>query len=82
MTPSPISVILIFTPILVFAEKEIPTEIRTEARELEHEVEMEIKPPGDDAAVDDEFANIGSREPKVCVTTSRDPSSRLKQFAK
>ena len=74
--------LLIFTPILVFAEKEIPTEIRTEARELEHEVEMEIKPPGDDAAVDDEFANIGSREPKVCVTTSRDPSSRLKQFAK
>ena len=28
------------------------------------------------------FCIIGLREPKVCITTSRDPSSRLKQFAK
>jgi len=35
-----------------------------------------------EAAIDDEYASLGLREPKVCVTTSRDPSSRLKQFAK
>ena len=31
--------------------------------------------------VDDEYAAAGGREPRVCVTTSRDPSSRLRQFA-
>lgn len=31
--------------------------------------------------VDDEYASAGYRDPKVCVITSRDPSSRLRQFA-
>lgn len=30
--------------------------------------------------VDDEYALVGVRDPKVCITTSRDPSSRLRQF--
>lgn len=34
------------------------------------------------SAIDDEYAQAGVRDPKICVTTSRDPSSRLKQFAK
>lgn len=34
------------------------------------------------SAIDDEYALSGVRDPKVCVTTSRDPSTRLKQFAK
>ena len=32
--------------------------------------------------IDDEYAHAGERDPKVLVTTSRDPSSRLTQFAK
>jgi U3 small nucleolar ribonucleoprotein protein IMP4 len=32
--------------------------------------------------VDDEYARAAERDPKVVVTTSRDPSSRLAQFAK
>lgn len=32
--------------------------------------------------IDDEYAKAGMYDPKVCVTTSHDPSSRLKQFAK
>lgn len=32
--------------------------------------------------VDDEYAMAGTRDPKICVTTSRGPSSRLKQFSK
>jgi len=59
--------------------KSIPTEILGEARELQHELENDVAPKG---SVDDEYASVGLREPKVCVTTSRDPSSRLKQFAK
>jgi U3 small nucleolar ribonucleoprotein protein IMP4 len=32
--------------------------------------------------IDDEYARAGVYDPKVLVTTSRDPSSRLQQFAK
>ena len=31
---------------------------------------------------DDEYATAGVKDPKILVTTSRDPSSRLQQFAK
>jgi U3 small nucleolar ribonucleoprotein protein IMP4 len=65
----------------------VPTEMRNEARELSHELDMDLNRLGDSVeddkqAIDDEYALIGIREPKVCITTSRDPSSRLKQFAK
>ena len=32
--------------------------------------------------VDDEYANAGIEEPTILITTSRNPSSRLSQFAK
>lgn len=32
-------------------------------------------------AIDDEYRNAGIFDPKIAITTSRDPSSRLKQFA-
>jgi hypothetical protein len=32
--------------------------------------------------VDDEYSKAGMRDPKILITTSRDPSSRLMQFAK
>jgi len=32
--------------------------------------------------IDDEYARAGIRDPKIIITTSRDPSSRLKIFAK
>ena len=63
--------------------KPIPTELRGEEASLRHEVGLE-----DDATavvkshVDDEYGLAGTRDPKICVTTSRDPSSRLKQFMK
>lgn len=31
---------------------------------------------------DDEYSNSGIKDPKILITTSRDPSSRLQQFAK
>ena len=33
-------------------------------------------------SVDDEYKWGGVEDPKIMVTTSRDPSSKLKQFAK
>jgi len=62
--------------------KQIPTEIVSDARMLHHSLEMDIKQIDQAQSVDDEYAKVGLYEPKVCVTTSRDPSSRLKQFAK
>lgn len=32
--------------------------------------------------IDDEYANAGIEDPRVLITTSRDPSSKLAQFAK
>ena len=63
--------------------KPIPTELRRDERALRNAVELE-----DDntavarTSVDDEYARAAFREPRVLVTTSRDPSSRLTQFAK
>jgi U3 small nucleolar ribonucleoprotein protein IMP4 len=59
----------------------IPTEIAQDARQLYHEIEMDV-PANKKQVIDDEYAKVGLYEPRVCVTTSRDPSSRLKQFAK
>mmetsp|Transcript_8649 Transcript_8649/g.19004 ORF Transcript_8649/g.19004 Transcript_8649/m.19004 type:complete len:286 (-) Transcript_8649:208-1065(-) len=61
--------------------KSIPTEIRPEARKLNNELSLDVNPL-DSVDIDDEYSNMGAREPKVCITTSRDPSSRLKQFSK
>ena len=61
--------------------KSIPTELVKESRKLYNEMELDIKDQGE-PSIDDEYAKIGLRDPKVCVTTSRDPSSKLKQFAK
>ena len=32
--------------------------------------------------IDDEYSMAGLKDPKILITTSRDPSSRLQQFAK
>lgn len=63
--------------------KPIPTELRGDEAQLRKEIELE----DDNTAVprshiDDEYAHAGEADPKVLLTTSRDPSSRLIQFAK
>ena len=60
--------------------KAIPTELHNEARDLYRETEVDIEKSSN--LIDDEYAQAGARDPKVCVTTSRDPGTRLKQFAK
>ena len=69
------------------SQTSVPTELRHEARALSKELDMDLtrlesRAENEKQAVDDEYAQVGLREPKVCITTSRDPSSRLKQFAK
>ena len=63
--------------------KPIPKELRREEAELRSEVELEDENTAVPRShIDDEYANASEREPKVLITTSRDPSSRLIQFAK
>mmetsp|Transcript_32908 Transcript_32908/g.71771 ORF Transcript_32908/g.71771 Transcript_32908/m.71771 type:complete len:295 (-) Transcript_32908:8-892(-) len=65
--------------------KPIPTELRGEAGALKSEIALEDEQTAEYGArshVDDEYAKAGEVEPKVMLTTSRDPSSRLAQFAK
>lgn len=63
--------------------KPIPHDLRHDEAQLRREVELE----DDNTAVtrnhiDDEYAHAGEVDPKVLITTSREPSSRLTQFAK
>ncbi|XP_027203696.2 U3 small nucleolar ribonucleoprotein IMP4 [Dermatophagoides pteronyssinus] len=63
--------------------KKIPTDLKNDALSLQNTLEW------DDQASelvtsheDDEYRWAGIEDPKVVITTSRDPSSRLKMFAK
>lgn len=63
--------------------KPIPTELKGEEEKIRKASELD----DDNTAVlrthvDDEYNKAGLRDPKVLITTSRDPSSRLKAFAK
>lgn len=65
------------------AGKKLPTELRASYDKLQSEVDQEdSKTEIQKTHVDDEYGDAGLEDPRVCVTTSRDPSSRLKQFAK
>lgn len=63
--------------------KPLPTEVRASYDKLQRAVDAEdTKTEAVRTHVDDEYGDAGLADPRVCVTTSRDPSSRLKQFAK
>uniref|UniRef100_A0A0N4ZJ98 Brix domain-containing protein n=1 Tax=Parastrongyloides trichosuri TaxID=131310 RepID=A0A0N4ZJ98_PARTI len=55
----------------------IPNDLKHEAVDILKDIEW-----GDEGnALDDEYRWAGVTDPKVVITTSRDPSSKLKQFA-
>ncbi|KAL5729122.1 hypothetical protein ACHQM5_002115 [Ranunculus cassubicifolius] len=63
--------------------KPIPTELRNEEAELRKQIDLE----DDQTAVpkshmDDEYATASLVDPKILITTSRNPSAPLAQFAK
>ncbi|CAG9320217.1 unnamed protein product [Blepharisma stoltei] len=63
--------------------KSIPTELRHEEAKLRNEIELEdINTAIPRNHMDDEYADAGAIEPKILMTTSRRPSSRLMQFLK
>lgn len=61
----------------------MPTELRREALALTKSMASDdTRTARPRSHVDDEYAMASLRMPKVCVSTSRDPSARLKAFAK
>ncbi|KAL7474695.1 hypothetical protein ACHAWX_000037, partial [Stephanocyclus meneghinianus] len=63
--------------------KPLPTELRAGYDKLKSEIDAEdAKHDRPASHVDDEYGDAGWNDPRVCMTTSRAPSSRLKQFAK
>jgi len=62
--------------------KPIPTELRKEEPELRKLLAYDDTKNEPTASIDDEYLNAGVKDPKVMLTTSHSPSSRLKQFAK
>jgi U3 small nucleolar ribonucleoprotein protein IMP4 len=65
------------------AGKALPTEVRASYDSLKPHIDAEdARTQEVRSHIDDEYAEAGLIEPRICVTTSRDPSSRLSQFAK
>ncbi|CAB4320381.1 unnamed protein product [Prunus armeniaca] len=63
--------------------KPIPTELRNEEAELRREIDLEDENTAVPRThIDDEYAKAAERDPKILITTSRNPSSPLVQFAK
>ncbi|CAG8719002.1 19371_t:CDS:2, partial [Gigaspora rosea] len=60
----------------------IPAELRYEATKLQKDLNFDEAQTEPSSHIDDEYARAGIYDPKVLITTSRDPSSRLAQFAK
>ena len=61
----------------------IPTELRKDALSIQKTLEWEGGGgEGLTTHRDDEYKWAGVEDPKIMITTSRDPSSRLKMFAK
>lgn len=62
--------------------KPIPHDLRSEATQLADALAYDEGLPAPRAAADDEYSLAGVTDPKIVITTSRDPSSRLQLFAK
>lgn len=62
--------------------KALPTELRNDARTIGKDLVLDEAQEDPHSHVDDEYAKVGTYDPKIVVTTSRDPSSRLLQFSK
>lgn len=67
----------------IAGNKAIPTELRGEDKKLRKTLDLaDDKTVHQNSHIDDEYAYVGVKDPRILVTTSRDPSSRLSQFVK
>jgi U3 small nucleolar ribonucleoprotein protein IMP4 len=63
--------------------KPIPTELRNEEAQLRREIDLEDENTAvPKTHIDDEYAFAAEKDPKILLTTSRNPSAPLQQFVK
>ncbi|OCF37057.1 U3 small nucleolar ribonucleoprotein IMP4 [Kwoniella heveanensis BCC8398] len=62
--------------------KSLPTELRNDAKSLGKDLVLDEAQADPGSHIDDEYAKVGTYDPKIVITTSRSPSSRLLQFTK
>ncbi|KAK1402979.1 U3 small nucleolar ribonucleoprotein IMP4 [Heracleum sosnowskyi] len=63
--------------------KPIPTELRNEEAALRQEIDHEDQNTAvPRSTIDDEYASANEKDPKILLTTSRNPSAPLTQFVK
>ncbi|XP_059629622.1 uncharacterized protein LOC132272504 [Cornus florida] len=63
--------------------KPIPTELRNEEAALRQEIDLKDEQTAVPRThIDDEYANASEQDPKILLTTSRNPSAPLTQFVK
>ncbi|XP_008788540.2 U3 small nucleolar ribonucleoprotein protein IMP4 [Phoenix dactylifera] len=63
--------------------KPIPTELRNEEAALRQEIDLEDEYTAVPRThIDDEYASASAKDPKILLTTSRNPSAPLTQFVK
>jgi U3 small nucleolar ribonucleoprotein protein IMP4 len=62
--------------------KPVPADLRDEADRWRAEAALDDAEHEAGASIDSEYANAGVNDPKILVTTSHDPSSKLTQFLK
>ena len=61
---------------------EVPNELKNDINELNKDFRFDISQSDPSTSIDDEYSKAGTYDPKVLITTARDPSSRLTQFSK
>ncbi|KAJ3552715.1 hypothetical protein NM688_g4007 [Phlebia brevispora] len=62
--------------------KPLPTELKKQAKDLGRDFAYDEAQADPTTHIDNEYSRAGILDPKIIVTTSRDPSSKLLQFAK
>ncbi|KXS10889.1 Brix-domain-containing protein [Gonapodya prolifera JEL478] len=62
--------------------KPIPYDLKQDGAQLTKDMMFDEDMDEPTSHIDDEYSTAGMRDPKILITTSRDPSSRLLQFAK
>ncbi|KIL70157.1 hypothetical protein M378DRAFT_156219 [Amanita muscaria Koide BX008] len=62
--------------------KSLPTELRKQATALGKDLAFDEAQAEPTSHIDNEYSRAGIQDPKIVITTSRDPSSKLLQFTK
>lgn len=62
--------------------RSLPTELKKDAKRLGKDLPFDEAQQDPTSHIDNEYSRAGISDPKIVITTSRDPSSKLLQFSK